>query len=172
MVGLLEMFEDIESTMAYKKFTNSSSQLKPDTRYESMLVAKFINTIMLGGKKSTATRVVYDAMDILAKRIKDVPPLEVFEQAINNAKPNVEVRSKRVGGSNYQVPKPVDSKRQRTLAFRWIRDAVRGKSGKPVSQRLAQELLDAYKGEGAAVTTKDNIHRMAEANKAFAHFAW
>jgi small subunit ribosomal protein S7 len=158
--------------MGYKRFTHSAAQLRPDTRYESKLVAKFINTMMLDGKKSTATRVVYDAMDIVGKRITDVAPLEVFETAINNAKPNVEVRSKRVGGSNYQVPKPVDAKRQRALAFRWIRDAVRAKSGKPMAQRLAQELLDAYKGEGSAVTTKDNVHRMAEANKAFAHFAW
>ena len=158
--------------MASKKFTNSAAQLVPDTRFESRLVSKFINAIMLDGKKSTATRVFYDAMDIIAKRVKDAEPLEVFEKAINNAKPNVEVRSKRVGGSNYQVPKPVDSKRQRALAFRWIREAARGKSGKPMCHRLAQELLDAYKGEGTAVTTRENVHRMAEANKAFAHFAW
>ena len=158
--------------MAFKKFTNSAAQLKPDTRFESLLVSKFVNAIMLDGKKSTAVRVFYDAMDIVAKRVKDAEPLEVFEQAINNAKPNVEVRSKRVGGSNYQVPKPVDSKRQRSLAFRWIREAARSKSGKPMCQRLAQEILDAYKGEGTAVTTKENVHRMAEANKAFAHFAW
>ncbi len=158
--------------MAFKKWTNSGTQLKPDVRYESVLVSKFINSIMLDGKKSTATRVFYGAMDIVQKRIKDASPLEVFEQAINNCKPNVEVRSKRVGGSNYQVPMPVNRKRQQTLALRWLREAVRSKSGKPMAEFLAQEVTDAYKGEGTAVTTRDNVHRMAEANKAFAHFAW
>ncbi len=158
--------------MAYKKFTQSAAQLKPDTRYHSRVLAKFINSIMLDGKKSTATRVVYDALDILAKRVKDVPPNEVFEQAINNCKPNVEVRSKRVGGSNYQVPRPVNRPRQQSLAFRWLREAARAKKGKPMCERLAQELFDAFKGEGSAIQTRTNIHRMAEANKAFAHFAW
>lgn len=158
--------------MAYKKFTNSAAQLKPDTRYESKVIAKFINFIMFDGKKSTATRVMYAAMDIVAKRVKDTPPLEVFEQAINRCKPNVEVRSKRVGGSNYQVPRPVNRKRQQTLAFRWIRVAARARKGKPMCEALAQEILDAFKGEGTAIQTRTNIHRMAEANKAFAHFAW
>ncbi len=158
--------------MAYKKWTQSAAQLKPDTRYESRLVSKFINCIMVKGKKSTATRVFYDAMDMVSKRIKDTPPEEVFEQAIANCKPNVEVRSKRVGGSNYQVPMQVDRKRQQSLAFRWLREAARSKKGKPMSVALAQELMDAFKNEGTAVTTRDNVHRMAEANKAFAHFAW
>jgi len=158
--------------MAFKKFTESSAQLKPDTRFNSLLVSKFINTVMERGKKSTATRVVYGAMEVIAKRVKDASPLEVFEQAVNNCKPNVEVRSKRVGGSNYQVPMPVNNRRQQSLAFRWIRDAARGKSGRPLKDRLAQELMDAFKGEGTAVTTRENVHRMAEANKAFAHFAW
>lgn len=158
--------------MAYKKFTNSANQLKPETRYDSRLIAKFINSIMFSGKKSTATRVFYDAMDIIEKRMKDTAPNEVFEEAVNNCRPNVEVRSKRVGGSNYQVPMPVNRKRQQSLAFRWLREAARGKKGKPMSQALAAELMDAFKGEGTAVTTKQNVHRMAEANKAFAHFAW
>lgn len=158
--------------MAYKKFTNSANQLKPETRYDSRLIAKFINSIMFSGKKSTATRVFYDAMDIIEKRVKDTAPNEVFEEAVNNCRPNVEVRSKRVGGSNYQVPMPVNRKRQQSLAFRWLREAARGKKGKPMSQALAAELMDAFKGEGTAVTTKQNVHRMAEANKAFAHFAW
>ena len=158
--------------MAYKKFTHSASQLKPDTRYNSRLVSKFINAIMLDGKKATATRVVYDAFEIVSKRIKDVPPNEVFERAVENCKPSVEVRSKRVGGSNYQVPMPVNRKRQQSLAFRWIRESSRAKKGKPLSQTLAAEIIDAYKNEGAAVTTRDNMHRMAEANKAFSHFAW
>ncbi len=158
--------------MAYKKFTNSAAQLVPDTRYDSLLVAKFINGIMYKGKKSTAARTFYHAMETIAKRIKDVPPNEVFEQAIGNCKPNVEVRSKRVGGSNYQVPMPVNRKRQQSLALRWLRDAARSKKGKPMGEALAQEIMDAYKGEGTAVTTRANVHRMAEANKAFAHFAW
>ena len=158
--------------MAYKKFTNSAAQLAPDTRYDSLLVAKFINGIMYKGKKSTAARTFYHAMETIAKRIKDVPPNEVFEQAVNNCKPNVEVRSKRVGGSNYQVPMPVTRKRQQSLALRWIREAARAKKGKPMCEALAHEIMDAYKGEGTAVTTRANIHRMAEANKAFAHFAW
>jgi small subunit ribosomal protein S7 len=158
--------------MAFKKWTKSGEQLKPDSRYESLLVSKFINSLMLDGKKSTATRIVYGAMDIISKRVKDDPPNEVFEKAVNNCKPNVEVRSKRVGGSNYQVPMPVNRTRQRTLALRWIREAARAQKGKPMSESLARELLDAYKGEGTAVTQRDNVHRMAEANKAFAHFAW
>ncbi len=127
---------------------------------------------MLAGKKSTATRSFYDAMDIIGKRVKDVAPDEVFDEAVNNCKPNVQVRSKRVGGSNYQVPMQVNRKRQQSLAFRWLREAARGRKGKPMCEALAQEILDAYKGEGTAVTTRDNVHRMAEANKAFAHFAW
>lgn len=158
--------------MGYKRFTNSAKQLKPDTRYDSLLISKFINSIMFDGKKSTATRLMYGALAIVEKRIKDVPPNEVFEEAISKCKPNVEVRSKRVGGSNYQVPMPVTRKRQQSLAFRWIRDATRAKKGKPACESLAQEILDAYKGEGSAIQTRTNMHRMAEANKAFAHFAW
>ena len=158
--------------MAYKKWTKSPEQLAPDTRFNSKLVSKFVNGIMLGGKKSTALRVFYDVMDIVKKRVPDVSPLEVFEQAVDNCKPNVEVRSKRVGGSNYQVPMPVTPKRQQALAFRWIREEARKRTGRGIRQALAQEILDAFKGEGAAVTTRDNVHRMAEANKAFAHFAW
>lgn len=158
--------------MGYKKFTNSAAQLKPDARYSSLLVSKFINCIMVQGRKSTATGVFYDAMDIVAKRVKDAPPAEVFEQAVNNCKPNVEVRSKRVGGSNYQVPMPVDRKRKQSLAMRWMREAARAKKGRPMCESLAQEIIDAYHGEGTAVTTRTNVHRMADANKAFAHFAW
>lgn len=158
--------------MAYKKFTQSKNQLKPDARYNSLVVSKFINCVMHGGKKSTASRIFYDAMDIISKRLKDVPPLEVFETALDNCKPNVEVRSKRVGGSNYQVPMPVNRKRQQSLAIRWLLDSSRSKKGKPYAQRLAAELIDAFKGEGTSVTTRQNMHRMAEANKAFAHFAW
>jgi small subunit ribosomal protein S7 len=155
-----------------KKFTASSQQLKPDAKYNSKLVSKFVNCLMLDGKKSTAQQVFYDAMDIIGKNVKDAEVLEVFEKAINNVKPLLEVRSKRIGGASYQVPMQVSSKRQQSLAFRWILASARGKKGKPMCQRLASELMDAYKESGAAMTTRENIHRMAEANKAFAHFAW
>jgi small subunit ribosomal protein S7 len=155
-----------------KKFTASYDQLKPDSVYKSKLAAKFINCLMWDGKKSVATKVFYDAMGEIAKVITDVPPVEVFETALENVKPMLEVRSKRVGGSNYQVPMQVKPKRQLSLAIRWVLAASRGKKGKPMAKRLASELLDAYKKEGAAVTTRENVHRMAEANRAFAHFAW
>ncbi len=158
--------------MAYKRFTKSAAQLAPDPRYGSKVVSKFINCLMWDGKKSTASRLFYDAMGIIEKRIKDVPPLEVFETAVSNAKPNIEVRSRRVGGSNYQVPMQVNRRRQQALGIRWLIHAVRAKKGRAMCEFLAQELMDAYKGEGTAMHTRENIHRMAEANKAFAHFAW
>jgi len=127
---------------------------------------------MWDGKKSIIQGVFYDAMDSIEKKITDASPLEVFQKAIDNVKPMIEVRSKRVGGSNYQVPMPVSRKRQLSLAIRWLRDAVRKGKGQATSKRLAKELMDAYRGEGAAMTTRENVHRMADANKAFAHFAW
>ena len=158
--------------MAFKKWTKSEAQLLPDARYNSKLVSKFINCLMYDGKKSVATRVFHDAMEIIAKKVKDAQPLEVFETALQKVKPNVEVRSRRVGGSNYQVPIPVNRRRQQSLAIRWILEAARSRKGRPTCQGLAQELIDAYKGEGAAMTTRENIHRMADANRAFSHFAW
>ncbi len=155
-----------------KKFTASSQQLKPDSKFKSKLAAKFINCLMLDGKKSVAERVFYDALDIIVKKVEDKTALEVFETAINNAKPMIEVRSKRVGGASYQVPMQVNPKRQQSLAFRWILQSARGKKGKPMCQRLANEFMDCYNGTGGAMTTRENVHRMAEANKAFAHFAW
>ncbi len=155
-----------------KKFTASTEQLGPDPKYNSKLVSKFINCMMWAGKKNTAQNVFYQAMDIVAGKIKDVPPLEVFETAISNVKPMLEVRSKRVGGASYQVPMQVSPKRQQSLAFRWILLSSRGKKGKPMAERLANEFVDAYNKQGGAMTTRDNVHRMAEANKAFAHFAW
>jgi small subunit ribosomal protein S7 len=155
-----------------KKFTASDQQLKPDPKYNSKLASKFINCLMWDGKKSTAQTVFYDAMDIISEKVKDTGALEVFEKAVNNVKPLIEVRSKRVGGASYQVPMQVNSKRQQSLAFRWILASARSRKGKPMSQRLAAELMDAYNETGGAMTTRENIHRMAEANKAFAHFAW
>jgi len=155
-----------------KKFTASNQQLKPDPKYSSKLASKFINCLMLDGKKSTAQSVFYDAMNIIQDKVKEENPIEVFEKAINNVKPLLEVRSKRVGGASYQVPMQVNAKRQQSLAFRWILAAARGKKGKPMSERLASELIEAYNERGGAMTTRENVHRMAEANKAFAHFAW
>lgn len=159
--------------MGYKSFTKSATQLRPDPRFGSKVISKFVNCMMLDGKKSTALRVFYDAMDIIEKRIPDAPPNEVFETAMNNIKPNIEVRSRRVGGSNYQVPKQVNRKRQQSLAIRWIIQCMRkARANKPMSFYLAQEIMAAYKKEGAAMTIRENMHRMADANKAFAHFAW
>ncbi|HEV57243.1 MAG TPA: 30S ribosomal protein S7 [Phycisphaerales bacterium] len=155
-----------------KKFTASAEQLKPDPVYHSKLAAKFINCLMWDGRKSRAQKVFYDAMKIIEKRMKDAAPVEVFETAVANVKPQLEVRSRRVGGASYQVPMQVRPKRQQSLAFRWILGAARAKKGKPMAVRLAAELMDAYRREGAAMTTRENVHRMAEANKAFAHFAW
>ncbi len=158
--------------MAFKKFTASAETLVPDPVYNSKLVSKVINCFMTGGRKFAAQGIVYGAMEIIGQKIKDTPPIEVFEKAIDNIKPMIEVRSKRVGGANYQVPMQVNSKRQLSLAIRWVRDAVRSGKGQPAHVRLANELLAAYKGEGSAMSTRENVHRMAEANKAFAHFAW
>jgi small subunit ribosomal protein S7 len=152
--------------------TASREQLKGDPRYDSMLVSKFINCLMHDGKKTTAQQVFYDAMDMVKERNSKDEPLEVFLQAVENVKPHIEVRSKRVGGAAYQVPMQVNKSRQQSLAIRWILMAVREKKGRPTHQKLAEEILAAYKKEGAAVTRRDNVHRMADANKAFAHFAW
>ena len=127
---------------------------------------------MRKGKKSVAERVFYGAMEVIEKKITDVTPLEMFETAVNNVKPLVEVRSKRVGGATYQVPVEVPKQRQQSLAIRWIIGAAQGKKGRPMFQRLADELVDAYKKQGIAITQRENTHKMAEANKAFAHFAW
>jgi small subunit ribosomal protein S7 len=161
------------------RITKSEDQLRPDPRYHDKTLAKFINCIMYSGKKSVAQRVVYDALDLIQKRLeKDKPEglpetsIDVFRQAIENVKPQVEVRSKRVGGANYQVPMQVNNRRRQSLCFRWLITAARSERGKPFAQRLAKELFDAARGEGKAMQTREQTHRMAEANKAFAHFAW
>lgn len=154
------------------RITKAEQQLKPDPRYGSKQLSRFINCIMVDGKKSVAQRVVYKAFDLIDERTKGKPAaIEVFETAIDNVKPRVEVRSKRVGGANYQIPMQVNKSRQQSLAYRWIINACRAEKGKPMSQRLAKELLDASRGEGKAMNTREQTHRMAEANKAFSHFA-
>ncbi|TWT33141.1 30S ribosomal protein S7 [Blastopirellula retiformator] len=154
------------------RITASRDTLKPDPRYGSLLVSKFINCLMYDGKKTVAQNVFYDALDELKKKLPEVEPLDAFTQAIENVKPHIEVRSKRVGGAAYQVPMQVNRTRQQSLAIRWLLFAVRDKKGRPTHLKLADELYAAYNREGAAVTRRENVHRMADANKAFAHFAW
>lgn len=156
------------------RITASRTQLKGDPKYNSIIAGKFINCLMLDGKKTTAQRVFYNALDEIEKRkeVADLSPIEVFEAAVENVKPYIEVRSKRVGGASYQVPMQVNRTRQQSLAMRWILVAVRDKKGRPMHLKLADELLAAYKKEGVAYTKRENTHRMADANKAFAHFAW
>ena len=147
-------------------------EILPDPLYGDLVVAKFVNNLMLDGKKTTAQAVFYNALDQIKERVPDKEPIEVFHQAVENVKPAIEVRSKRVGGASYQVPMQVNRKRQTSLAFRWILMAVREKKGRPTHLKLADELTAAYNREGAAMTRRENTHRMADANKAFAHFAW
>ncbi len=154
------------------RITASRKQLAPDPRYGSVLASKFVNYLMWDGKKTTAQAVFYDALDIIEKKIGETEPIEVFTRAVENVKPAIEVRSRRVGGAAYQVPMPVSSRRQQALAIRWIISACREKKGRPMHRVLADELMAAYKREGAAMTKRENVHRMADANKAFAHFAW
>ena len=154
-----------------RNYKSTAQYLKPDPKFDSMLATKIINKIMLDGKKSTAQAVFYEALDLAAQKLPDVEPVEIFTQAIENAKPMVEVRSKRVGGANYQVPREVKKNRQQSLAIRWVIDNSRKKKGKPMAQRLAEEFVDAYNGIGASVQWKENIHKMADANKAYAHYA-
>ncbi len=158
--------------MATKTRTAGHTMIRPDIRFNSLLVTKFINCLMHDGKKATATRVFYDAMDLIQKRIPDVDPLQVFTDAITNVKPTLEVRSRRVGGANYQVPMQVKTQRQQSLAIRWILVAIRGKAGRPTFQRLADELIAAARREGEAMAKREQTVKMAEANKAFSHFAW
>ena len=154
------------------KFKSFEHLLKPDPRFKSKLIGKFINNLMWEGKKTTAQGIFYDAMDIVCKKVKDKDPVEIFTTAINNVKPQVEVRSRRVGGATYQVPVPVPTKRQLSLAFRWILGASRGKKGRAMALKLADEILNCFKGEGDAIKKRDDVHKMAEANKAFAHLAY
>jgi small subunit ribosomal protein S7 len=155
-----------------RKFTASKAQLKPDPRFGSKLISKFVNCLMHDGKKSVAQHVFYGAMDLIERRLPGENPLDVFTRAVENVKPMIEVRSKRVGGATYQVPMQVRKDRQQTLAIRWLLMAAREKKGRPMAVKLADELIAAFNREGAAISRRENVHRMADANKAFAHFAW
>lgn len=144
----------------------------PDPRFNSALISKFTNCLMQDGKKSVARHILYDALDIINERISDEEPLVVFEGAMENIRPRVEVKSRRVGGATYQVPIEVRPARRNALAIRWIIGFAQSRSGQTMSQKLAAELMDAYNGRGAAVKKRDDTHKMAEANKAFAHYRW
>lgn len=153
-----------------RKVTNRNMP-KPDIMFGSVRIEKFINSIMWDGKKETARKIVYGAFDIIKEKMNE-EPAEVFERALKNAGPLTEVRSRRIGGANYQVPREVRPERRQALAVRWIIEAARSKKGAPMMESLANEIISAANNEGAAVTKRDNTHKMAEANKAFAHFAW
>lgn len=146
--------------------------IEADARYNSVLVSKFTNGLMERGKKSVAQRIFYGAMDIVEEKVKDEDPLTIFEEAMEKVRPRVEVKSRRVGGATYQVPMEVRQSRRNALAIRWIISYARSRSGKSMAEKLAAEVMDAYNNRGAAVKKKDDTHRMAEANKAFAHYRW
>lgn len=146
-------------------------EIKPDVKYNNVVIAKLINSVMEEGKKSAAEKIVYGALEELEKNFKK-DPMEVFDKAVKNTSPFVEVRSRRIGGSNYQVPREVRGERRLALSFRWILQAARSRKGIPMRKKLALELMDAAKNEGTAVKRRADVHRMAEANKAFAHFSW
>lgn len=155
-----------------RKKKQHKKTITPDPKFNSTLAAKFINHLMKDGKKTVAQGIFYDSLDKIAKDNKDQDPLDIFDSAIRNASPKVEVRSKRVGGARYQVPREVKGERRTTLAIRWLLQSARSKKGKPMSYSLAEEFMEAAKSEGAAVKKKEEMHKVAEANKAFAHFAW
>ena len=146
--------------------------LRPDYKYSSEKITKLINYLMYSGKKSLSERIVYETLEQIKEKAKVKNPVEVFELALSNTAPNMEVRSKRVGGANYQVPMEVRPSRRSALSMKWIIDAARSKKGAPIAKKLADEIIAASKNEGEAVKKKENVHKMAEANKAFAHFAW
>ena len=144
----------------------------PDPKFHSEIVSKFINSIMYDGKRSTAEKILYDALDKIKSKNKNEDPLKIFNTAISNVKPNLECRSRRVGGATYQVPVEVKSKRAQALALRWLMDATRKRKNKTMAEKLFSELMDASQNKGSAIKKKEDTHKMAESNKAFAHFRW
>lgn len=147
-------------------------KIQPDYTYDSEKVTKFINYAMEKGKKTIATKIVYDSFNLIKEQTKNPNPLEIFEMALKNTGPTMEVRSRRVGGANYQIPREVRPERRQFLSMKWIIEAARSKKGKAMAQKLADEIVAASNNEGEAVRKRENTHKMAEANKAFAHFAW
>ena len=147
-------------------------QILADPIYNSKIVGKFVNMVMLEGKKAVAERIVYGAFEIVKKQTNEQDVIKVFHKALDNARPRLEVKPRRVGGATYQVPIEVRQERGTSIALRWIRDFAKKKKGKPMEQKLADEIIAAYKGEGASIKKRDDTHKMAESNKAFAHFRW
>lgn len=154
-----------------RRYRPPKREVEPDIRYNSVLVSQLINRLMKQGKKSVATRIMYDAMDVVEERMNR-PPLEVVQEAVQSVKPTVEVKPRRVGGSTYQIPVEVPPGRQLSLALRWLLGAARSRPGKSMADKLANEMMDAVNGAGAAVKKKEDVHRMARANRAFAHYRW
>lgn len=152
-----------------RRYTPEKRDVEPDLRYGSTRISMFVNRLMRNGKKSVAQTVIYDSLDLVENRAKR-PPMEVFDQALQNVMPQIEVKPRRVGGATYQVPVPVDSERQLSLAMRWILTAARNRSGRSMAEKLASEFMDAASNQGSAVKKRDDTHRMAEANRAFSHF--
>ncbi|MFH1441119.1 MAG: 30S ribosomal protein S7 [Candidatus Omnitrophota bacterium] len=147
-------------------------EIAPDPKFNSKVVGKFINMVMVTGKKSLAETIVYGAFEIIKKQLNEPDILKIFHKAIDNARPRLEVKPRRVGGSTYQVPIEVRQERGTSISLRWIRDFARTKKGKSMQQKLADEIISAYKGEGSSIKKRDDTHKMADANKAFAHFRW
>ncbi len=154
-----------------RRYRPSKREIEPDIKYNNQMVAKFINKLMKGGKKSLAARILYNSFEIIEERMHR-NPLDVFEQALNNASPVLEVKPRRVGGATYQIPVEVPSDRRVSLAVRWLLQSARNRPGRSMAEKLANELMDAAQGTGATIKKKDDTHRMAEANKAFAHYRW
>ncbi|GAB4444703.1 MAG: 30S ribosomal protein S7 [Anaerolineae bacterium] len=154
-----------------RRYRPEPREIEPDVKYNSVMLTKFVNAMMKGGKKSTAFNVMYDALELIEERTRR-DPIEVFEQAMRNATPAIEVRPRRVGGSTYQIPIEVPPQRARALATRWLLAAARARHGKSMAEKLAAELMDAANNQGSAIKKKDDTHRMAEANRAFAHYRW
>jgi small subunit ribosomal protein S7 len=155
-----------------RRKVKTKRELYPDFTYDSEKVTKFINYLMWQGKKNVARKIIHDSFELIADKTKNQNPLEVFETALKNTGPLMEVRSRRVGGANYQVPREVRPERRQFLSMKWIIDSARNKKGKPMAEKLAEEIIAASNNEGEAVKKRENTHKMAEANKAFAHFAW
>jgi len=155
-----------------RRKVNNRNMVKPDIKFNSEKVEKFINTLRWSGKKSTARTILYESFDVIKEKAKVENPLEIFDMAMKNTGPTMEVRSRRVGGANYQVPREVRPERRQALSIKWIIGAARTKKGQAMHIKLADEFIAASKNEGEAVKKRDNVHKMAEANKAFAHFAW
>ncbi|MDE1975576.1 MAG: 30S ribosomal protein S7 [Patescibacteria group bacterium] len=151
---------------------NIKRELRPDMTYQSIKLAKFTNYVMESGKKTIAREIMADCMKAIKEQTKKDNPREIFDEALRNTAPAMEVRSRRVGGANYQVPREVRPERKQAMSMKWIIDAARAKKGKPMALKLAEEIIAASKNEGEAVKKRENVHKMAEANKAFAHFAW